>query len=380
MARVHAAPTVPSPLAARTFFSPVVDFLCLGGGSLIALPILGLLIPDSALPQVGLAVLILSVLINHPHFAHSYQIFYRSYDQVMHALDGDRALRRRYLYAGFLLPLFLLCYFVLAVSWNAPAMLRFVANAMFFLGGWHYAKQGYGMLMVDAALKRSFFSERAKNLLTINAYACWTLSWLLVNKVVAERNFLGLAYYTVDAPGIALVLAGVVAAITSTACLGILVLHALKHGPTFPISGVAAYIASLYLWLFTRSEPELVAIIPAFHSLQYLLIVWRRQINVEAGGLDADRPAGVARGGGALHNTTLRVGLFVATGMLLGFGGFYAVPTLLDSAVAYNHSRFGAHLFLFMFWVFINIHHFFIDNAMWRKENPHTMKPLLANR
>jgi hypothetical protein len=380
MARVHAAPTMSSPLAARAFFSPAVDFLCLGGGSLIALPILGLLIPDSALPQVGVAVLILSVFINHPHFAHSYQIFYRSYDDVMHAPDGDRALRRRYLCAGFLLPLSLLCYFVLAVSWNAPAMLRFAANAMLFLGGWHYTKQGYGMLMVDAALKRSFFSERAKNLLTINAYACWALSWLLVNKVIAERNFLGLAYYTIDAPDVALVLAGIVAFITSSVCLGILVLHALKHGPTFPISGVAAYIASLYLWLFTRSEPELVALIPAFHSLQYLLVVWRRQMNVEAARLDASAATGIAPGGRPLRSTTFRLGLFVATGMLLGFGGFYAVPTLLDSIVAYNHGRFGAHLFLFMFWVFINIHHFFIDNAMWRKENPHTMKLLLANR
>ena len=74
----------------------------------------------------------------------------------------------------------------------------------------------------------------------------------------------------------------------------------------------------------------------------------------------------------------VRFGLFVATGMLLGFGAFYAVPTLLDGIVAYDHSQFGSPAFLFMFWVFINIHHFFSDNAMWRKENPHTMRPLLA--
>lgn len=62
----------------RSFFSPWVDFLCLGGGSLIALPVFGFLIPDGAAQQIGFCVLIVSFFINHPHFAHSYQIFYGS--------------------------------------------------------------------------------------------------------------------------------------------------------------------------------------------------------------------------------------------------------------------------------------------------------------
>jgi hypothetical protein len=360
----------------RSFFTPWVDFLCLGGGSLIALPIIGLLVPDSAVPQIGIAVVILSILVNHPHFAHSYQIFYGSYSQVMRGAGIDPALRRRYLWAGFLLPLLFASYFALAIGWNEPAMLRYAANAMLFFGGWHYVKQGYGMLMADAALKRSFFSEHAKKLLVANAYACWALSWLLINKVVAERDFLGLSYYTMQVPGSAIAAAGLIAGITTLLCLGVLVQHALKHGQAFPLSGTAAYIASLYLWLFLQSEPELVALIPAFHSLQYLMIVWRHRMNVEAGKPDARDSAPIAP---RLKNLTVRFGAFIAGGTLLGFCGFYLVPTGLDSIVPYDHSEFGPHLFLFLFWVFINIHHFFIDNAMWRKENPHTLKHLFSH-
>ena len=35
-----------------------------------------------------------------------------------------------------------------------------------------------------------------------------------------------------------------------------------------------------------------------------------------------------------------------------------------------NKRAFGPSLFLFMFYIFINIHHYFLDNVMWRRGNP----------
>jgi hypothetical protein len=360
----------------RSFFSPWVDFLCLGGGSLIALPILGFLIPDGAAQQVGVWILVLSFFVNHPHFVHSYQIFYGSCDQVIGAPGVDRALRRRYLWAGFALPLLFVAYFALALGGNAPDMLRYAANVMLFFSGWHYVKQGYGMLMIDAALKRSFFSERAKKILMLNAYACWALSWLLINRLVEERNFLGLSYYTLHVPKLAIVVAALAAGGTTLLLVGVLVQHARKQGSAFPVNGTAAYVASLYLWLFLRSDPELLALIPAFHSLQYLLIVWRYRMNVETAKPDAEAPSSLPH----VRNAALRFAVFAATGTALGFYSFYLAPTMLDRFVPYDHDQFGPRLFLFMFWVFINIHHYFIDNAMWRKENPYTLRHLFSHR
>jgi hypothetical protein len=36
----------------------------------------------------------------------------------------------------------------------------------------------------------------------------------------------------------------------------------------------------------------------------------------------------------------------------------------------------GSTLFLFTFWIFINIHHYFLDNVMWRRGNPEVSKYL----
>ncbi len=67
----------------RAFFSPVFDFLCLGGGSLLLLPILIWVIPDNLNARaLGFAILLANV-INNPHFAYSYQIFYRTFRAIV---------------------------------------------------------------------------------------------------------------------------------------------------------------------------------------------------------------------------------------------------------------------------------------------------------
>jgi hypothetical protein len=55
---------------------------------------------------------------------------------------------------------------------------------------------------------------------------------------------------------------------------------------------------------------------------------------------------------------------------MLGVMGFWAVPFVLDRIVPYNQEVFGNGMFLVMFILFINIHHYFIDFAIWRKDNP----------
>ena len=71
---------------------------------------------------------------------------------------------------------------------------------MFFTVGWHYTKQGYGMLMLDAVLKRRFFSEAEKALLLQHAYAVWALSWITANQVFAQNEYWGIAWTTFEIP------------------------------------------------------------------------------------------------------------------------------------------------------------------------------------
>ena len=57
---------------------------------------------------------------------------------------------------------------------------------MFFTVAWHYAKQGYGILILDAVLKGTPFSPREKRHLLWNAHLAWPTAWLLANKKLAR--------------------------------------------------------------------------------------------------------------------------------------------------------------------------------------------------
>ena len=63
---------------------------------------------------------------------------------------------------------------------------------------------------------------------------------------------------------------------------------------------------------------------------------------------------------------------------LLGFAGFWLAPVLFDAYPGYDQAVFAPTVALFIAWTFINIHHYFIDNVTWRRENPETRRHLFG--
>ena len=74
----------------------------------------------------------------------------------------------------------------------------------------------------------------------------------------------------------------------------------------------------------------------------------------------------------------LRFILFLFLAVALGFLGFLGLPEWLGRTIDYDSAIFGPTLFYFCFWTFINVHHYFLDNVMWRKENPETRRYLFG--
>jgi hypothetical protein len=76
---------------------------------------------------------------------------------------------------------------------------------------------------------------------------------------------------------------------------------------------------------------------------------------------------------------------FFGLAYLLGFLCFALVPLLLDLLVARGLAPgwlsypavFGTSLYFFFFTLFLNIHHYFIDNVIWKKENPYVRNYLM---
>ena len=68
-----------------------------------------------------------------------------------------------------------------------------------------------------------------------------------------------------------------------------------------------------------------------------------------------------------------------ASAVALGWLLFHGSPELLDGArlAAHRHTHarlgdLGPTPYFAAFFAFVNIHHYFMDNVIWRRENPDT--------
>ncbi len=356
-------------------FGPVLDFVCLGGGSLVLLAALALLHTRYDSADLFAATLLLANFINHPHFAHSYQIFYRGFGEKVLSPQYSALLRVRYCFAGIVAPIILCGFFVFAVLNANLTVLGQAANVMALLVGWHYVKQGYGILIVMSVKEKKFFTQMQKNIFLANSYACWGTFWLCVNWLATEKNYWGIKHYMLHIPDAMLWGAVCVAALTSVLAVGIVV-HRLRTGAGVPFNGVVAYGTTLYAWLALLLHPVYALVVPACHSMQYLVVVWRYQLNYEHGRVGNPE---VQVGKTYSTSPVFRFAVFVVSGAVLGYLGFWALPDFLDARVPYDHGMFGTSLFLFIFWIFINVHHYLLDNVMWRKGNRDTGRYLFGS-
>ncbi len=131
-------------------------------------------------------------------------------------------------------------------------------------------------------------------------------------------------------------------------------------------NGMVGYVCALYAWvLFAFINPVFLLFVPALHSLQYLLFVWKLQFEKTRTRLKAPKSI--------VWKAMLP---FLGIGMGAGLLLFYILPTQLDAHLPYNPGVFGPQLYMFCFMIFLNVHHYFIDHAIWRHDNPQMKKYL----
>lgn len=356
--QVHTAP-VQEP---RYLSGPITDFLMLGGATLLIFPLLLALPTDTFESPIALFAFWMAFAINHPHFAVSYRIFYEDFGRKI-AAEGqsDTTLRYRYIVAGIIAPLVLLGGLGAVAVTGSRELLGASYNIMGFFVGWHYVKQGYGMAMVDAALKRRYLPAFDKKVLLVNGYAVWAFAYAMLNRTSEPLDFFGLSVTRFDLPDIVAWSTGVVMAVTTAAVVFTLAKRALHGKPTAWI-GIVAYMVTLYLWMvLVRTDPLFILVTPALHSMQYLWVVQRFQRNRH----EADP-------------TNLRWRSQFGRSVVLGACMFFIFPIALFLFFDLDAGVWGATPFLFMFVVFVNIHHYFLDNVMWRRGNAEVSQHLFA--
>ena len=363
--------------SAGYLFHPVTDFIVAGGGSLIVAPAIIWLIRDkgAVTPKAVAAALLLSLVINFPHFAHSYQLLYTG---IVRRITGSTGwkVRVRYVWAGFVVPAALGVFFVGALASGNVRALGYSANVMALTVGWHYVKQGYGVAVVLSAIRRIYYTNVEKRLLLLNGYAVWIYSWMALNEALRAETYLGITYMTLALPPLARTLAGAAAVVTTLGVVFAITRRILVRHQPVSWNGLVGYGCSLYLWVVARyTDPLFALFVPMFHSLQYLLFVWRYEINKAEVDAQSDR-----RARGRRPSARDLFGRFVITGLVLGWLGFIILPIVLNHMVSPDPLRWGPSLFAFIGVVWINVHHYFIDNVIWRRDNEDVRRFLFAPR
>ncbi|MEW6997694.1 hypothetical protein AADZ86_08320 [Colwelliaceae bacterium BS250] len=352
------------PTKPKYLFNNKIDFLCLGGLSFFLLPIL-FFVPTEHLPLLGFISYIIADFVNHPHFAFSYQLFYRDFITHLKSKNSNIFVFKL-IFAGLIAPIFLLIFFIYCIYFGEKLLIGYSVNAMFLLVGWHYAKQGYGMLMLDSVLKKSFFNDLEKKLLRYNAHFCWFFLWVYTNSLVEEKNYIEITYYTFSLPESLITLMGILALTSSLAVMRCLYMKFKGYEGDIPLNGIIAYYMSIYLWLIGRVNPAFILFVPALHSLQYSIVVYRLELNRQSDlGFKARRKV-------------LNFALFITFAIAIGYLGFRSLPLFFEASFTLNDDIYNGSIFLFCCWIFINIHHYLIDNILWRKDNKITNKHLFS--
>jgi hypothetical protein len=297
-------------------------------------------------------------LVNYPHFIASYQLLY---------VDSRKKIFKepRFIWAGVIVPLALLAGIQASFAVASPFWIGIWANAMYFFVGWHYVKQIFGCVIVTNALQKFYYTAIERHALKASLLSLWALSWVNSNTYRAEYAQDGVKYFTLGLPSWVLPATNAVVVIT----LGFVLLTHLKkfvREGRLPANAAVASYLTIFIWFVPLfAHPLYAPIIPFFHSLQYLpfVIAFRRnKVNSE---LEAPKATPQGRAELLRRHLPYYLSLFVVGGL-----AFQWVPQYLDSFRFLAPEVYGPTGYLFAFTIFLNIHHYFIDNVIWRGDNP----------
>lgn len=350
----------------------LVEFLLVGGITPFLFPLSWLLRTSLGLGSSELAVGFLffygAHVINDPHFAVTYLLFYK--DGRARAF-GDAfapAQRARYVLAGVVVPLILGVWAVGSLATKSAFALALMIQLMFLLVGWHYVKQGFGLLMVLAARRGVRFLRRERLAILAHCYTGWAYAWASPADPGTEVEEKGVVYMTIAHPVWLERLTHVVFLATVVPLVWVLVQKRRREGSLPLLTPLVAMLASVWSWsIYSSIDPLVRYMIPALHSVQYLYIVWLLKKNEAR-----------EREGPPWFETSaaVRLGILALSAVGLGWVLFHGAPTFFDDLLvprrAAAQSALGPTPYFAALFVFVNIHHYFMDTVIWRRENPLT--------
>jgi hypothetical protein len=387
--RPLSVPTAP----ARALSTRYLDLWLLGGASLVMWVVMfsfqkyrqGSWAIDHHFAAASTVFASLALLVNYPHFMASYKLAYQR---------GPHFLSRHW-FQLMAMPALLLTIFAVAyASYNTPigdnGLVRALNGAFSSLGlrtrvglhaslgpellgwsivlmfvtvGWHYTKQVYGCMMVYAAFDAYPLDAVQRRLIKWNLFGIWWVSFFSAQIEPGPGDFFQFKFPSLALPRFLPILAQAFLWISFAFVVADVFVRNHRSGGRLPGPHILIPYASMYIWWLPQlyQAEFYLYVVPFFHSLQYLPFV---------GKLEYHR---LEKQGKSLPwKGTLSVLGLIA----IGFLAFELVPNSIDTWLG-TKEGIGVWFFFICAHVFINVHHYFIDNALWRFDDPEVREFLL---
>ncbi|MDQ3037001.1 MAG: hypothetical protein M3Y87_31700 [Myxococcota bacterium] len=358
-------PRAASP--ARDRRAELIELSLVGGATLVLFPLswwlrayVGL---DASALAVGFVMFHAAHVINDPHFCVTYLLFYEDARRRAFGADIEPAQRARWIVAGVVVPVVLVGWAIAALSLRSAQTLGWMVQLMFLLVGWHYVKQGFGVLTVLSARRDVRFSATERRTVLAHCYAAWAYAWSSPSTAAGEFVERGVVYWAVARPPWLELVAGAALAASTVALLAMLGAK-WRRERKLALGPLAAFLITVWSWtIYSSIDPLVQYMIPALHSIQYLYFVglMRRGQAREA---EAASPFG--------PRVRTRLLVLALSAVALGWFLLRGAPAFLDGLARRDQTAdaLGATPFFAAFFVVINLHHYFMDNVIWRRENP----------
>jgi hypothetical protein len=344
-------PPVSTPASRPAILHPVVDFLAVGGLSLIVfIPLLLSGRTDLVLIGAG-AQAWLAATINMPHFMASYRLVYR-----------DRQTILAHKWASIYVPVILVAYSAIAL-WQTMNGSPGLAYVLIFVASvylaWHYTGQVWGMMASYAFLEQMRFekSERLLIRIGLRILLAWHVMWVLT-LAVRDPSRVRPLYLLVSAATVLAFLLGAV---------GILKVRR-RTGKLPPARALVAWLAIFVWYAVMARDPKALFWIQIAHAIQYLAFPIRVEMN-----RTSKTPA-------STHRFFVRHMVLYGAGLLaVSYAISAVVPASAMSAIGNVFGEDPARAGPILVLMIINIHHYFTDGVIWHISNPEVRRDLFAH-
>ena len=266
----------------------------------------------------------------------------------------------------------LIAWAALALIHHSAAALGWMIQLMYLLVGWHYVKQGFGVLSVLSARRGAPLTPSERWAFLAHSFAAWAFAWANPAAPAGEFEEKGVVYRALAHPRWLELVTGALLIATVVLLIATLVKKWRTQGRGVPLVALGAFLITLWSWTIFSSANRLVQyVIPALHSIQYLFFVWlmkRNEARFEEGPPSFGRPS----------PASWLARVVVPHSRVAPFSrrarhSRQRDPSLKKASLGLSHvDDLGETPCSAVFFVVVSVHHYFMDHVVWRRDNPTT--------